>query len=52
MGRVESKVAFITGARGKIKSNDKFNAALFSASDEAPYVTGTTMVVDAGLPLR
>ena len=45
MGRVAGKVAFITGAaRGQGRAH-----ALFLASDEARYVTGLQVTVDAGL---
>lgn len=48
-GRVEGKVAFITGiARGQGRSH----GLLFLASDEARYVTGTEMKVDAGYTVK
>ncbi len=67
-GRVEGKVAFVTGAaRGQgrshairlaeegadiiavdIAARDISNAVLFLASDEARYITGATLPVDAG----
>jgi NAD(P)-dependent dehydrogenase (short-subunit alcohol dehydrogenase family) len=69
MGRVQGKVAFITGAaRGQGRSHavrlafpvqqampipwieplDISNAVLFLASDEARYITGMQLRVDAG----
>jgi len=62
-GRVEGKVAFITGAgRGQGRSHairlaeegaditavDVSNAILWLVSDEARYITGVTLPVDAG----
>ncbi len=44
-GRVKGKVALVTGAaRGQGRSH----AVLWSASDEARYVTGVQFRVDAG----
>ncbi len=66
-GKVEGKVAFITGAgRGQGRSHavrlaaegadiiavDISNAILFLASDEARYITGVTLPVDAGAMLK
>jgi NAD(P)-dependent dehydrogenase (short-subunit alcohol dehydrogenase family) len=66
-GRVEGRVAFITGAaRGQGRSHairlaqegadiiavDISNAVLFLASDEARYITGVTLPVDAGFLVK
>jgi enoyl-[acyl-carrier-protein] reductase (NADH) len=61
VGRVEGKIALITGAaRGQmhvipvpwVEVDDITNAVMFLASDEARYVTGTTLVVDVGRLLK
>jgi NAD(P)-dependent dehydrogenase (short-subunit alcohol dehydrogenase family) len=75
VGRVEGKVAFITGtARGQGHSHavrlaqegaginvlpvaclgpsEISNAVLFLASDEARYITGATLTIDAGLTVK
>jgi NAD(P)-dependent dehydrogenase (short-subunit alcohol dehydrogenase family) len=61
-GRVEGKVAFVTGAaRGKGRSHsvrlaqegaDVSNAVRFFASDESRYVTGVSLPADAGSLLK
>ena len=66
-GRVAGKIAFVTGAgRGQGRSHairlaeegadiiavDISNAVLFLASDEARYITGVTLPVDAGALLK
>jgi NAD(P)-dependent dehydrogenase (short-subunit alcohol dehydrogenase family) len=51
-GRVEGKVAFISGAaRGQGRSHAS-NAVLFLSSDESRYVTGVSLPVDAGALLK
>ena len=48
MGRMDGKIAFVTGAaRGQGRS-DISNAVLFLSSDEARYITGVALPVDAG----
>lgn len=46
MGRLENKVDHPIGHLGK--PEDIANAYLYLASDEASFVTGTTLVVDGG----
>ncbi|BBY24023.1 hypothetical protein MSTO_42280 [Mycobacterium stomatepiae] len=49
MGRMDGKVTFVTGAaRGQGRSH----AVLFLASDEARYITGVALPVDAGSCLK
>ena len=59
MGRMDGKVAFVTGAaRGQGRSDavrlaqDGADAVLFLASDEARYITGVALPVDAGSCLK
>lgn len=70
MGRMDDKVAFVTGAaRGPddlapicqtfhtlpipwVTAQDISNAVLFLASDEARYITGAALPVDAGSCLK
>ena len=48
MGRMDGKVAFVTGAaRGQGRSHIS-NAVLFLSSDEARYIPGVALPVDAG----
>jgi NAD(P)-dependent dehydrogenase (short-subunit alcohol dehydrogenase family) len=48
-GKLDGKVAFITGAaRGQGWSNAVSNAILWLVSDDARYITGVTLPVDAG----
>lgn len=47
---MEGKVAVVTGARRGI-GEACAHAALFLASDLAAYITGQTIIVDAGLSL-
>jgi NAD(P)-dependent dehydrogenase (short-subunit alcohol dehydrogenase family) len=52
MGRMDGKVAFVTGAaRGQGRRHIS-NAALFLTSDEAHYITGVALPVDAGSCLK
>ena len=59
MGRMDGKVAFVTGAaRGQGRSDAVrlaqagADAVLFLASDEARYITGVALPVDAGSCLK
>jgi NAD(P)-dependent dehydrogenase (short-subunit alcohol dehydrogenase family) len=48
--RAERAASSPTGAMGT--AQDVANAALFLASDESAYVTGTLLPVDGGLHVR
>ena len=48
MGRMEGKVAFVTGAACGQGRSRISNAVLFLSSDEARYITGVALPVDAG----
>ena len=48
-GRVAGKVAFITGAA---RAGPQPRGALFLASDEARYITGVPLPVDAGFMVK
>ena len=49
--RLAGKVAFITGVP-YLEPDDITNAVVFLASDEARYVTGVALPVDAGFAIR
>ena len=56
-GRVDGKVAFITGAvpcaaHSVVQCEDISNAVLFLASDESRYITGVPLPIDAGSCLK
>jgi hypothetical protein len=52
MGRMDDKVAFVTGAAcGQVRSHIS-NAVLFLYSDEARYITGVALPVGAGSCLK
>ena len=52
MGRMEGKVAFVTGAACGQGRSRISNAVLFLSSDEARYITGVALPVDAGSCLK
>jgi NAD(P)-dependent dehydrogenase (short-subunit alcohol dehydrogenase family) len=52
MGRMDDKVAFVTGAARGQGSSHIGNTALFLTSDEARYITGVALPVDAGSCLK
>ena len=47
MGRMDGKVAFVTGAGCGQGRSHISNAVLFLSSDEARYITGVALPVDA-----
>jgi NAD(P)-dependent dehydrogenase (short-subunit alcohol dehydrogenase family) len=49
VGRLDGKVAFIAGAA---RGQDEAMYRLFLASDEARYLTGVTLPVDAGITIK
>ena len=52
MGRMDGKVAFVTGAAcGQVRSHIS-NAVLFLSSDEARCITGVALPVGAGSCLK
>lgn len=55
-GRLQGKVAIVTGAGcvgpGWGNGRDTAHAALFLASDEARFITGTEIIVDGGMTAR
>jgi NAD(P)-dependent dehydrogenase (short-subunit alcohol dehydrogenase family) len=52
MGRMDDKVAFVTGAARGQGSGHIGNAVLFLTSDEERYITGVALPVDAGSCLK
>ena len=47
MGRMDGKVAFVTGAACGQDRSHISNAVLFLSSDEARYIPGVALPVDA-----